>query len=529
MGSNPSDLQPLEGGGSGGGMMSSIKASWKRVKDIEQQYSGSAGVGYNQPVKPAVADPSQKAKELMDKMDQMKQQGIGQQKPKVSSDFYKRLKDAGFSTNESKMNKIHKIISEILKEATPTSTDSRNLEKNLAVSRGSRVKYLQDLGLKGNAQMQKDLKAKSATQNKPVVSKNSSANITSAAAKETPPTRSMSTPDNQNSSDSMKQVERLKNLGSAEPSTVAVKNKPSQTIDLTAPKPESDLEKLPNTDLKQNSLSVVHTKVGDTNNKEPEPVDVKNDNEVDTVKATRNIAAATKPVEVSKFSFSPEQEKWLGKADRQDPYIIARMPGEKPPLSHFEKDEDKQIAKKINYGQQNLNLAKKLIGIKPGDKETFKTEEKQMNINKKFNVSDSLYNSVMEVMKKGGSEGSKPRNEKEKDLAAKTPPTGLITHGDVLKARGVKMKEEVEQVDENKDTPGNSYEHQCAIHVKSESYGEGRTITTQHADPDENGNIAWYDVMFEHGIEKHVPTNELEILVSESHMHMKPKKKKGMK
>lgn len=77
---------------------------------------------------------------------------------------------------------------------------------------------------------------------------------------------------------------------------------------------------------------------------------------------------------------------------------------------------------------------------------------------------------------------------------------------------------------ESRDTPGNSYEHQCAIHVKSESFGEGRTVTTQHADPDHDGYIAWYDVMFEHGIEKYVPTAELEILVSETHMHSKRKK-----
>jgi soluble lytic murein transglycosylase-like protein len=81
-------------------------------------------------------------------------------------------------------------------------------------------------------------------------------------------------------------------------------------------------------------------------------------------------------------------------------------------------------------------------------------------------------------------------------------------------------------VKENTDTPGNGYEHQCAIHVKSESFGEGRTITTQHADLDENGHIAWYDVMFEHGIERYVPTDELEILVSESHMHSMKKKKR---
>ena len=170
-----------------------------------------------------------------------------------------------------------------------------------------------------------------------------------------------------------------------------------------------------------------------------------------------------------------------------------------------------------------------------------------MTINKKFNVSDALYQSVVEVMKKDKKEGSTPRTPEEEKLAAFHGDPKRITHGDVLKARGV-TKEEVEQVDEmsskmkmkmglynkkknneesveeNKDTPGNSYDHQCAIHVKSESYGEGRTITTQHADPDADGNIAWYDVMFEHGIEKQVATSTLEILVSEMHGHSKKKK-----
>jgi len=40
----------------------------------------------------------------------------------------------------------------------------------------------------------------------------------------------------------------------------------------------------------------------------------------------------------------------------------------------------------------------------------------EQNVNKKFSVSDALYQSVMEVMK-GSKEGSTPRNEKEKDLA----------------------------------------------------------------------------------------------------------------
>lgn len=176
---------------------------------------------------------------------------------------------------------------------------------------------------------------------------------------------------------------------------------------------------------------------------------------------------------------------------------------------------------------------------------------KEAYVNRTFNVSKDLVADIMEVMKK--KEGAIPRNDKEQDLAAQHGDPKRITHGDILVARGVvksnspvkmgKKAMDVEEemsskmkmklglynkkktsVKENKDTPGNSYEHQCAIHVKSESFGEGRTVTTQHAEPDQDGNIAWYDVMFEHGIEKYVPTAELEILVSEMHMHSKRKK-----
>lgn len=88
-------------------------------------------------------------------------------------------------------------------------------------------------------------------------------------------------------------------------------------------------------------------------------------------------------------------------------------------------------------------------------------------------------------------------------------------------------KEEVEQKvkTEAKDTPGNST-HQCALHVKHEQFGEGKTIYSQHAEPSEDGTIEWYDVMFEHGIEKKVLTTDLEIVVSESHNNHKGKKHK---
>ena len=61
--------------------------------------------------------------------------------------------------------------------------------------------------------------------------------------------------------------------------------------------------------------------------------------------------------------------------------------------------------------------------------------------------------------------------------------------------------------------------HKCATHVEHTKFGYGRTITSQHAAPNSNGDIDWYDVMFEHGVEKGVPTNDMNILMSEEHGH----------
>lgn len=78
----------------------------------------------------------------------------------------------------------------------------------------------------------------------------------------------------------------------------------------------------------------------------------------------------------------------------------------------------------------------------------------------------------------------------------------------------------LKKMNEEKDTPGNSYSHQCAVHVKHSKLGEGKTLYSQHAEPDSDGNIAWYDVMFDEGI-KRVETKDLEILVSEAHKNHK--------
>ena len=68
--------------------------------------------------------------------------------------------------------------------------------------------------------------------------------------------------------------------------------------------------------------------------------------------------------------------------------------------------------------------------------------------------------------------------------------------------------------------------HNCATHVYSEQWGKGTTISTMHADPDAFGNVSWYDVMFEHGIEKEVQTKDLKIIKEKHHGHLLNKKEK---
>ena len=59
--------------------------------------------------------------------------------------------------------------------------------------------------------------------------------------------------------------------------------------------------------------------------------------------------------------------------------------------------------------------------------------------------------------------------------------------------------------------------HNCAKKVCSEQWGVGECIYGQHAVPDAEGNVAWYDVLFEHGIEKGVDVSTLEVLEEGSH------------
>ena len=82
---------------------------------------------------------------------------------------------------------------------------------------------------------------------------------------------------------------------------------------------------------------------------------------------------------------------------------------------------------------------------------------------------------------------------------------------------------EVEEKLEDSPNDANS-QHLCAKNVVHEEWGDGECIPTMHDEPDEEGNIGWYDVMFEHGLEKGVAINELKVTHSEMHHNHKKKK-----
>jgi hypothetical protein len=147
-------------------------------------------------------------------------------------------------------------------------------------------------------------------------------------------------------------------------------------------------------------------------------------------------------------------------------------------------------------------------------------------------VGNSIQDYVEEQKKVDRMVAEKVLSAKQKKIAAMAGDPNKIDAEDFAKLRaGKKVSKEESDVKEamhmkkaeERDTPG---QHCCAVHVKHSRLGEGKTLHSQHATPNADGLIEWYDVMFEHGIEKRVPITELEVLVSE--MHMNHKKKKGM-
>jgi len=69
-------------------------------------------------------------------------------------------------------------------------------------------------------------------------------------------------------------------------------------------------------------------------------------------------------------------------------------------------------------------------------------------------------------------------------------------------------------------------DHMCATKIFKEGFGEGAPIFGEHAVPDAEGNVAWYKVMFEHGVETvEVADEDVKVLEESSHGSHKKKMK----
>jgi len=112
--------------------------------------------------------------------------------------------------------------------------------------------------------------------------------------------------------------------------------------------------------------------------------------------------------EAGEFKFSPEQEKWLGGSDRQDPYILARMPGPKPPASFFTNPESQEIIKQGNFSR----IFKGPVGA-PGTAKPPSPVQGTTNAVSGFPTPDTTSGS-------GGGAGTKPAA-----IAAQLPNAGL--------------------------------------------------------------------------------------------------------
>jgi hypothetical protein len=64
--------------------------------------------------------------------------------------------------------------------------------------------------------------------------------------------------------------------------------------------------------------------------------------------------------------------------------------------------------------------------------------------------------------------------------------------------------------------------HYCATHVEHSLYGEGECISEQHAKPNEDGTIDWYNVKFADGNVRKIQTEAVKVKKAKMHEHATP-------
>ena len=188
----------------------------------------------------------------------------------------------------------------------------------------------------------------------------------------------------------------------------------------------------------------------------------------------------------------------------------------------IQKEEKEMTFRQSDYEYNRDSWMKSLSQVgKDGVQEEEITE---MNITVEMNPGGTTYK-VLSVSKDIGGRIKVGENLTDTHIDDLRDSDVTISYKGGKDGKQMKKMEAKEAKDVDADSAASARRHDCASHVKSEEFGEGVCIPTQHADPDEEGQVEWYDVMFDHGIER-VMTEKVAIVKSSSHMHSSKMKKK---
>lgn len=184
---------------------------------------------------------------------------------------------------------------------------------------------------------------------------------------------------------------------------------------------------------------------------------------------------------------------------------------------------------KLDKRYKSMALAHEKIRARHAKVPTTEEAEQIDELSKKT-LGKYAYKAATQMGEKGITAGLKIQNNEPADKEFKT--MGKRQKGVAMAAKKLSKEdidltpEEIEMIEAKMAgvadgaLPGD--EHMCATKVFHKEWKEGTPVPTMHADPDEDGLIEWYDVMFDHGIER-VMTEDMEILDERSHGHKRMK------
>ena len=212
----------------------------------------------------------------------------------------------------------------------------------------------------------------------------------------------------------------------------------------------------------------------------------------------------------------------------------------KAAMKNFKDRKDKDVDNDGDVDSTDKYLHKRRQAITKNIAKT-KTEG-TMSLGQKFGISDKLLETIKgvvsddDMVKKNDpfiNRLNEKLSSKEKMKRGMYNDAHKDAENKMMKKNGgdkmdkIKMEPEMESTgDKVAPDQGSSGIHRCASQVAHEQYGNGECIFGEHAEPDRYGNVAWYDVMFEHGIEKGVPISELSVKTEKEHGMGGHKKKK---